>query len=109
MITQNLYNGQVISMPVAHADGRYFIEEDGLLELIQNDQILFQYCDDEGRVSDEANINGSVYNIAGICNLQRNVFGMMPHPERAAESILGNQDGKLLFDSLVCSVKTVPA
>lgn len=91
----------VVKIPIAHADGRYHIDAAGLAELKQNDQILFQYVDDQGKVSESANVNGSVSNIAGICNKERNVFGMMPHPERAAESILGNEDGLQMFQSLL--------
>jgi phosphoribosylformylglycinamidine synthase len=87
-------------IPVAHADGRYFADEQTLNQLQQNQQILFQYSDKDGLVSDESNFNGSCLNIAGICNAQRNVCGMMPHPERAAEYTLGNGDGRLFFESL---------
>lgn len=100
-ITQNMSPGQVLKIPVAHADGRYYTDADTLKGLQQNDQILFQYCDQEGNVDEESNINGSILNIAGICNKERNVFGMMPHPERASEDELGNTDGKLMFDSLM--------
>ena len=67
----------------------------------QNDQILFRYCDADGNINKESNPNGSIENIAGICNATRNVFGMMPHPERCAESVLGNEDGRKLFESLL--------
>lgn len=99
----------VVKIPIAHADGRYHIDAAGLAELKQNDQILFQYCDEEGNMSEATNINGSVDHIAGICNKERNVFGMMPHPERASEDILGNQDGKAMFMSLVGAADTVSA
>lgn len=100
-ITSRIPHGKVISMPVAHADGRYVISPEGLAALYENDQVIFQYCNAEGDCTPEANINGSTDHIAGICNSGRNVFGMMPHPERASENILGCSDGKLLFDSLV--------
>lgn len=100
-LTRNLSEGAVVKMPVAHAEGRYIIGDEGLETLKANDQILFRYCDDQGNVTPDANINGSIENIAGICNEGRNVFGMMPHPERAAESALGEKSGKLLFDSLL--------
>ena len=96
--------GQVIRMPVAHADGRFMISEEGLRKLYENDQVIFQYCNEDGDCTTESNINGSTDHIAGICNRGRNVFGMMPHPERASEGALGNADGKLLFDSLVNAV-----
>lgn len=88
-------------IPIAHADGRYHIDQDGLKQLQENDQILFQYCDASGAISEDANVNGSVANIAGICNTSRNVFGMMPHAERASEDILGNKDGWSLFNALI--------
>jgi len=100
-ITCNLAPGKVIKIPVAHADGRYYATPEVLNKLHENDQILFKYCDDQGNESTKANINGSMESIAGICNANRNVFGMMPHPERASESALGNVDGKLIFDSLL--------
>jgi phosphoribosylformylglycinamidine synthase subunit PurQ / glutaminase len=90
-----------LKIPIAHAEGRYHADEATLQELETNDQILFKYCDENGNVTPEANPNGSLRNIAGICNKSRNVFGMMPHPERASELVLGNDDGKILFESLV--------
>ena len=98
-----------LKIPIAHADGRYFAPEDTLQSLIDNDQILFKYCDAKGEIKPESNPNGSIENIAGICNAKRNVFGMMPHPERAAEKILGNTDGKLLFESLLNYAKATLA
>jgi len=85
-----LNNGDILNIPVAHHDGNYFIDEQGLLELKENKQILLQYCDKEG--INEA-LNGSVEQIAGICNKERNIFGLMPHPERAIETLLGCDDG----------------
>ena len=79
----------------------YFADTKTIKSLEENDQILFQYCNDQGKVNEDANPNGSVMNIAGICNEDRNVFGMMPHPERAADKELSNEDGKLLFDSIL--------
>lgn len=108
-LTSEIPAGGIVKMPVAHAEGRFIIEDEGLVKLKENDQVLFRYCDNEGRVTDSANINGSVENIAGICNQNRNVFGMMPHPERAAESALGETSGKLLFDSLVQTVAVLGA
>jgi phosphoribosylformylglycinamidine synthase I len=93
--------GQVLKIPIAHTDGNYFISEEGLTRLKQNQQIVFRYCDQEGKLIPEANPNGSLYNIAGICNEKRNVLGMMPHPERASEKILGSEDGKYIFQSIV--------
>lgn len=100
-ITSACKPGQILKIPIAHAEGRYFANTETLKSLNDNDQVLFKYCDETGKCSVHNNPNGSVQNIAGICNKQRNVFGMMPHPERCSESILGNMDGKLLFDSLL--------
>ena len=93
--------GQVLKIPIAHSDGNYFILGEGLRQLMENDQIVFRYCDEVGNVSPEANPNGSLENIAGICNQTKNVLGMMPHPERASEVILGSDDGKYIFQSIV--------
>jgi len=101
MITSALPKGTVLRMPIAHADGRYYADQEVLDQLIQNDQILFKYCDAEGNPSEAANVNGSLLNIAGICNIHRNVYGMMPHPERASEAMLGNEDGLGLFRSMI--------
>jgi phosphoribosylformylglycinamidine synthase len=101
LITSGLTPQQPYKIPIAHGEGRYYAPADTLQELVANDQILFKYCDANGMVTPEANPNGSLLNIAGICNKNRNVFGMMPHPERAAEIILGNTDGQLLFDSIL--------
>ena len=95
--TKGLNRALPLQMPVAHADGRYYIDAEGLEKLAENEQILLKYCDENGELTEEANFNGSVDSIAGVCNEKRNVFGMMPHPERAAESILGNEDGKTLL------------
>lgn len=92
--------GKTYKIPIAHADGRYFADAETLKRLQENDQILFQYCSEDGQISDTYNVNGSCLNIAGICNEQRNVCGLMPHPERASEIELGNDDGKLMFESL---------
>ncbi len=93
--------GQVIEIPIAHHDGSYFATPETLAELKANDQILFRYCDAGGMPCDEANPNGSVDHIAGICNKAGNVLGMMPHPERHADAIIGGTDGRALFASLL--------
>lgn len=98
-----------LKLPIAHAEGRYFADDETLAELEANEQILFKYCDDGGNISPEANPNGACLNIAGICNANRNVFGMMPHPERAAEEELGNTDGRILFESIIETVNVVTA
>jgi len=100
-ITSAIPTGKVLKIPIAHAEGRYYADDYTVLDLIQNDQIIFKYCDEQGVTNDASNPNGSVEDIAGICNKNRNVFGMMPHPERAAEPILGNTDGLALFASLI--------
>lgn len=100
-ITRNCQKGQVLNVPIAHAEGRYYADEKTLLEMEMNDQIIFRYCDKEGNVNDQTNPNGAINGIAGICNKQRNVFGMMPHPERASEAVLGNTDGCILFESIL--------
>lgn len=100
-ITRGLEPGKALNVPIAHGEGRYYASEEVLNELKQNDQILFKYCDADGNITAAANPNGSIENIAGICNKGRNVFGMMPHPERTAEEVLGNTDGRRLFESLL--------
>jgi phosphoribosylformylglycinamidine synthase len=100
-ITSAINPGTVLKIPIAHAEGRYFADEATLDKLAANNQILFTYCDASGQVTAEANPNGSLRNIAGICNEGRNVFGMMPHPERASEPALNNEDGRGLFESLL--------
>lgn len=97
MVTNRCQKGQILKMPIAHAEGRYLTDDAGLADLKAHDQILFRYCDADGQLRSE---NGALDYIAGICNRQRNVFGMMPHPERASEAILGNTDGLVLFESL---------
>lgn len=100
-ITQGLDLKRALKIPIAHAEGRYYADDATLDQLEQNDQVLFRYCTPEGKITAAANPNGASRNIAGICNAQRNVFGMMPHPERASESVLGNEDGRGLFESLL--------
>lgn len=100
-ITATLEVGEPLLIPIAHAEGRYYADETTLREMEAQEQILFKYCDEDGSITPNANPNGSIQNIAGVCNKERNVFGMMPHPERAAEVILGNTDGKQLFESLL--------
>ena len=92
---------EIISLPIAHGEGRYYADVDTLQELENNRQILFRYCTENGRVCPEGNPNGSLNNIAGICNRQGNVLAMMPHPERASDPMLGNTDGMKLFQGFV--------
>lgn len=90
----------IFKIPIAHGEGRYYAADDVLDKLEANQQVLFRYCDEQGNVGPEANPNGSARHIAGICNENRNVFGMMPHPERACSSVLGNTDGRKIFKIL---------
>ncbi len=91
-------NSDVVNIPIAHHDGNFFIDQDGLKELYDNDQVLLHYCDKDGEI---ANPNGSVDSIAGICNKAKNVFGLMPHPERAMEDVLGSSDGIKMLEGLM--------
>ena len=96
---------QVLKIPVAHTDGNYYISEKGLAKLKDNNQIIFRYCNPQGNIDAAFNPNGALYNIAGICNLKGNVLGMMPHPERCGEKILGSEDGRYVFESIVNYLK----
>jgi phosphoribosylformylglycinamidine synthase I len=96
--------GQVLRLPIAHGEGNYFADAATLEQLESSRRIIFRYCDDAGRVAESANPNGSLRNIAGICSEERNIVGLMPHPERACESPLGSEDGRVLFDSVVSSL-----
>lgn len=97
----NAVPSKALKIPIAHGEGKYFADAETIAQLTKNGQILFRYCDENGQVTGEANPNGATDNIAGVCNTGKNVFGMMPHPERAADSILGNEDGKFLFESIL--------
>ncbi len=103
-LTCAISENNVLKIPIAHGEGRFYAPDDMLNEILDNNQILFKYCDRDGNVTHEANPNGSLLNIAGICNKTRNVFGMMPHPERAADAELFNEDGKFIFESILKSV-----
>ncbi len=100
IFTSTMEKGQVLDIPVSHGEGNYFIDENGLASLEDNDQIAFRYCNRDGELTEESNFNGSVSAIAGITNINGNVMGMMPHPERAMEKVLGSDDGKLFFNSI---------
>jgi phosphoribosylformylglycinamidine synthase I len=104
LVTQSIETGAVLKIPIAHGEGKYFAPEDTLARMKENDQILFRYCSENGVVDDASNPNGAIENIAGVCNKTRNVFGMMPHPERAADIELGNTDGKRMFESILSEV-----
>jgi phosphoribosylformylglycinamidine synthase subunit PurQ / glutaminase len=96
--------GQVLKIPIAHMEGNYFCDESTLGELERNDQIVLRYTNSTGKLDDSANPNGALAAIAGICNRERNVFGMMPHPERAVEAPLGSTDGLVIFQSIIKSL-----
>ena len=95
--------GQVLKIPIAHGEGNYFIDPAGLKKLKDNRQILVRYCDEKGAVTQESNPNGSLENIAGVCNEKRNVFGLMPHPDRSGEELLGSEDGQFIWRSILAS------
>jgi len=103
-LTMNLNRDDVLSIPIAHAEGRYYCDEETLYNLESRGQILFKYCDETGLITKQSNPNGALNNIAGISNASKNVFGMMPHPERAVEKALGSDDGLKIFRSLLDSV-----
>ncbi len=100
-ISKDLDTNITLKIPIAHGEGRFFATDDVIKSMQDNDQLLFKYCDQEGNIDAMSNPNGSVMNIAGISNKQKNVFGMMPHPERASDNKLMNVDGKLLFESIL--------
>jgi phosphoribosylformylglycinamidine synthase len=99
--TNQIPTGKLLRVPIAHGEGCYFADEETLAKLKANNQVLWRYVNSEGEATESANPNGSLDNIAGICNESRNVVGLMPHPERASEAILGCADGRLIFESLI--------
>jgi len=99
--TRKVKAGQVLRMPIAHGDGNYFIDDEGLKRLEGEGQVIFRYVDARGEPTEAANPNGSLKNIAGVCNAKRNVIALMPHPERVSEAILGSDSGKVIFESLL--------
>lgn len=103
--TNQIPTGRSLKIPIAHGEGCYFADEETLNKLNAENRILWRYCNASGEVTEPSNPNGSVWNIAGICNERRNVAGLMPHPERACETILGSADGRLIFESLVHAPK----
>jgi phosphoribosylformylglycinamidine synthase len=100
-------SGSIYKIPIAHGEGRYYADERTLDELEANGQVIFRYCDANGNITAEANPNGAIRNIAGICNVNRNVFAMMPHPERACSSALGNTDGREVIKTLLMAEQLV--
>jgi len=105
--TNEMKGGSVLRLPIAHAEGNYVCDDATLMELQQEDRIVFRYCDPSGNITDAANPNGARDNIAGICNSTRNVLGLMPHPERARQELLGSTDGRDVFRSLAATLAAV--
>lgn len=101
--TKKCKKGDVLRIPIAHGEGNYFADDETLKDLEKNDQIVVRYADADGKITGESNPNGSMSNIAGICNKKRNIFGLMPHPERASEQALGSTDGRKIFESIIAS------
>jgi phosphoribosylformylglycinamidine synthase len=106
LVTSSIPKGKALKIPIAHGEGKYYADAETLKKMNANGQILFHYCDENGNVTDASNPNGSTENIAGVCNAGKNVFGMMPHPERAADGELSNVDGRLIFESILNLVKS---
>jgi len=92
---------KALKIPIAHGEGRFQADESTIQSIMDNDQVIYRYCDENGNITSEANPNGTLHNIAGICNKERNVFGMMPHPERACSGKIGNTDGISVFNTLL--------
>jgi len=105
LLTSQIDPNRALKIPIAHGEGNYFASADVLKELNDKDQVLFRYCDEFGNITADSNPNGSIENIAGVCNAGRNVFGIMPHPERAAESLVANEDGLAILESILSLVK----
>jgi phosphoribosylformylglycinamidine synthase len=105
LFTHNIPDGTLLRMPIAHGEGCYFADPETLHELNQNRQVIMRYADNRGRIVPEANPNGSVENIAGICNREGNVFGLMPHPDRACDARLGSADGARIFQSMMQTIE----
>ncbi len=104
-ITHKINKEDILKIPIAHGEGRFYADDNTMAEIIANDQVLFYYCNQNGEIVDKANLNGSMHNIAGVCNASKNVFGMMPHPERCADTLLFNTDGRILFESIMESLE----
>lgn len=96
---------QVLTIPIAHSEGNYYCSQEEIEAIEENNQVVFRYCDQNGEISNDSNPNGSLNNIAGVINREGNVLGMMPHPERNAENIIGNADGRLILSSIIHSIK----
>jgi phosphoribosylformylglycinamidine synthase len=102
--TTSYDRGQIIKVPIAHHEGNYFIDDDGLAQLEANRQVVVRYCDEDGETTAAANPNGSLSSIAGVCNRDGNVFGLMPHPERVCDEVIGGIDGRGVFESIIRAV-----
>lgn len=107
--THGCAEGTLLRLPIAHGEGCFFAEPEMLRELNQNRQVILRYANDRGEITPQANPNGSIENIAGICNKQRNVFGLMPHPDRASDERLGSADGRIVFESMIRSISSARA
>jgi phosphoribosylformylglycinamidine synthase len=105
-VTSTLLKNSVLTVPIAHGEGRFYADEETLAQIENNKQVIFRYCDEQGNITTDSNPNGSLNNIAGVCNAGFNVFGMMPHPERCANEALFNVDGKALFESILSLAST---
>ena len=105
LVTSNIPKDKALKIPIAHGEGKYFADTETLKRMNDNGQILFRYCDESSYITDISNPNGATENIAGVCNANKNVFGMMPHPERAVDNELSNTDGKYIFESILNLVK----
>jgi phosphoribosylformylglycinamidine synthase len=101
--------GQILRIPIAHGEGNYYADGDTIRSLQEHDQIVFRYTSPDGSLDDASNVNGSVDAIAGICNRDRNVVGLMPHPERACEDAVGSRDGRVVLQSVLSALKGLPA
>lgn len=102
-VTTKVPQNKALKIPIAHGEGKYFADAETLKHMNANGQILFRYCDENAAITSESNPNGATENIAGVCNAGKNVFGMMPHPERAADAELRNEDGRILFESILAN------
>lgn len=103
-VTSLVNPDKALKIPIAHGEGRYYADSETLKNMRLNKQILFRYCNENAQINNDSNPNGSVENIAGICNEKKNVYGMMPHPERASDDELGNTDGRIIFESIISSL-----
>ena len=106
IVTQNISKDAVLKIPIAHGEGRFYADDNTMKQILDNDQVLYYYCNEKGEIVEDANHNGSLNNIAGVCNAGKNVFGMMPHPERCADVSLFNTDGLIIFESIMSQLAT---